>query len=546
MIPRAWPRAPFARDALHALVLFVASFFLFQIWVHRAFQGHYWGPFLPGSHFGLPAREAAAFGIFPTSDYGWDAQFYYYQSNDLFATHDSAAHSDNAPYRYQRIGVPLAAWAVSRALGFSLTPPILYHLVQFGFFALGFFFLVRFLRQHGVSVFYAYGWALSAGVVNCLAYGMPDPVGDALFIIAAVACLERRLWLYVPAAVLLVLVREAYVVFAFGVFVLTLAKRLDWGRHRRLLQLAVVGLPGAVFLAWRKYVTLRFGVSPSQSTKGDPLLDWPFLGPWKSFGKALASMNRDEIVSVPLAVVILVAMTFVILHHRKRFAIGYALLPYVLLLWGLGTTVWDDAQGYMKALGTPLAAGAMCLAYTKSRWLKGLLVVAAVHGVVLNYRLKDIKLYLEWPHAFSVASGAKSNEKALTPFAWTLSGLPKSEIWEDYSGIFSWCHRSVRNVRVHVRNEGPEPWHVLPYYGMHAVVFSSRWFDASGRHLYPYEVRTPLGQEVSPGAEADLRAAVQVPPPGRYTLRITLFQEGNDESFHDSSESSYDMAVEVR
>ncbi|WP_394821077.1 hypothetical protein [Pendulispora albinea] len=541
-LPKRW--TPTARNVLHAAAFFVVSFVLFQIWVHRAFQGHYWGPFLPGFRFGFPAREAAAFGMFPVTEYGWDAQFYYYQSNDVFATHDSVPHSDNPAYRYQRIGVPLAAWLISRALGFSLTPPILYHVVQFACFALGFFFLIRYLRAHGVSVLYAYAWALSAGVVNCLAFGMPDPVGDAMFIIAVVACLEGRLLLYVAATIFLVLVREAYVVFAFGVFVLTAMGRVAFGDRPRWLQALVVGLPGAVFLGWRKYVTLQIGISPSDAAMGGSLLDWPLLGPWKSFAKAWKSEQWGEIVTLPLGVVLLAASTWLIVRHRTK-SVWYAVIPYVLLLWGLGTTVWDEYSGYMKAFGTPLIAGIMCLAYTKSRWWRGLLLVTAAHGVAFQYWVKNKAFFQEWAPPPPVEAGAQAHEAALKSVAATLSGPAKSEVWDGFHGIFSRWHIGLRDMIVHVRNDGDEPWHPLPRAGLHAMNVSYHWYDESGKTLLLDGLRNPIAREIPAKAEADVKVAVQVPPPGKYVLRFSMLQEG-DSWFYLAGGSSYDVAVEVR
>ena len=62
----------------------------FVAWVHYSLEGAADRAFLPGLVFGVPEREAAA-GTACTSTFGYDGQFYYWQSNDVFGRHD--AHS---------------------------------------------------------------------------------------------------------------------------------------------------------------------------------------------------------------------------------------------------------------------------------------------------------------------------------------------------------------------------------------------------------------------------------------------------------------------
>ena len=96
------------RGTLDGLQLLLAA------WAHHAFEGRYYGPFLMKDLFGVTAAEAAA-GIRPvvSREYqhnGWDGQFYYRASTDLFGRGpDIVPHMEMVTYRYQRIGVPAAA-----------------------------------------------------------------------------------------------------------------------------------------------------------------------------------------------------------------------------------------------------------------------------------------------------------------------------------------------------------------------------------------------------------------------------------------------------
>lgn len=125
-----------AVDAMHALAACTVLFLVFSAWVHYALSGHYSWAVLPGANFGQPASLYAA-GMTSVERVGHDGQFYYFMANDPFASGDAKSHMTDAPYRYQRIGIPIFAWALARCLGVYPTPAFLYHLVNFAFIAIG-------------------------------------------------------------------------------------------------------------------------------------------------------------------------------------------------------------------------------------------------------------------------------------------------------------------------------------------------------------------------------------------------------------------------
>ncbi len=177
----------------------------FLVWVHRNAEGDSSRVFLPGAHFQVPAEAAA--GIRPVAKIGYDGQMYYWMSNDLFGRYNAHEHMDEALYRYQRIGIPLIAGGTASLLGFELTPPLLYHTVQFGLTALGFGALVYWLLMNQLSPLYALGWLVSAGTLQSLWLGILDAPADALFVLTLLAVLAGRLRWYAPLATLLVLAR---------------------------------------------------------------------------------------------------------------------------------------------------------------------------------------------------------------------------------------------------------------------------------------------------------------------------------------------------
>src|SRR5207245_1256120 len=136
---------------------------------------YYYGPFLTSNVFGVPEADRAA-GIEPVCPTvpGWDAQFYYFQSNDLSITSDAQHHIDNPSYRYQRVGMPLLARVVATLCGYSRTPPHLYHVVQLFVTSLGFGVLVWWLAQHQINKWMALCWLGNAGLLMALFNGLPD------------------------------------------------------------------------------------------------------------------------------------------------------------------------------------------------------------------------------------------------------------------------------------------------------------------------------------------------------------------------------------
>lgn len=516
-------------DRIHAIVVAVVLMFSLSIWVHYSFQGEYWGPFLPGAHFGVPAQESEM-GMYPTSHIGWDGQFYYYQSNDIFATKDASQHIDNPPYRYQRIGVPLMAGGIATLFGFETTPPILYLYLQLILVASGFYFLAKWLRNKKISAIYGYGWILSIGVLNGLAYGMPDAVGDAMFIVAIIAALQGKLIFYAIVSTFLLLVREGYAVFAAMVFGLTLFGSIPWDKYGKWGQVMLTMLPGIVSIAWMGYVTIRFGKPHFQAAMGTHMTDWPFHGIWVTFWAAIEQKNWFEIFNKLLGVGILFWTVWLVWRNRKESPVWYAVLAYCLVAAVLGTTVWSDWSGYMKALGSLLAVLVILLVYEREqigRATKILLLLMAVYGVVTNYALKRNAFFSEWVTQPAVTAEVGKNEGRLPAFGASFKLIDQPVSWHTYGGLFSPVHRSETKIRVRIFNESDVVWYALPYKGINSINFSYHWYDASGKDLLYDGTHTPIGSTVRSGEALDLTANVMMPPPGHYVLRLSMIQEGH-------------------
>jgi peptidoglycan hydrolase-like amidase len=84
---------------------------------------------------------------------------------------------------------------------------------------------------------------------------------------------------------------------------------------------------------------------------------------------------------------------------------------------------------------------------------------------------------------------------------------------------------TVVQISVALSNTGNQVWNTT---GANPVNLTYHWYDAGGNVPMIWEgVRTPLGENVAPGATKTVNANVTLPPgPGPYTLRFALVKEG--------------------
>lgn len=513
-------------DIIHSVIIFIISFSIFGIWVQHSFQGNYWGPFLPGDNFGIPPKESQI-GMYPTSKVGWDAQFYYYQSNDILAQGDEYLHIDNPSYRYQKIGMPLIARIVSIMFGQQITPPFLYHLLQFLIVAIGFFVLIRWLRRNEINQIYAYAWILSVGVINSLAYGMPDPVGDAFFIMSIIFALSGQLLLYMIVTTLLLLVREGYALYAAIIFVLTFLGKIQCEKLDKKKQIILTMIPGIVVVLWMLYVTYRFGITPMESTKGMGLTDLPFIGAIKTFILAIKQGSVVNVIFNEFAVLILCICIYYVIKIRKTSYVWYAVLGYIILISSLGITVWIDYSGYMKALGSIIAIVIIGLPYiNKKHIITVLSVVIILQGVIYNYHVKKDLLYVKYEKSEMIKQISGEKNDKLKEFKSELLSNKKKVSYQE-KNILNRFRREVGEVNVTVKNNSTENWYANPEYGVNSINLSYRIYDKEGKTVLYDGLRKPLTSDILQGQSSNFNLQFAVPSDeGEYILRISMIQEG--------------------
>lgn len=216
---------------------------------------------------------------------GYDGQFVYRLALDPFSRAETAygITLDNPPYRQQRIGLPVAAWAVAKT-GIPLSVALL--LVNAAALLAAAWagaVLATRLGRHrlwGVLV------ALSPGLVVAVNRDLTEPLQTGLLLLGLVAWTGRRTPLTIAAAgaafTAATLTRETTlaVLFGLGLWELDAAAR---GRDRAaaLARGALLLVPVAAFAAWQLHLRRVWGELPLSANEGD--VGVPFLNTAQTF-----------------------------------------------------------------------------------------------------------------------------------------------------------------------------------------------------------------------------------------------------------------------
>lgn len=523
-----------------------------SVYVPRTLLGEFDRHVLPSKMFGVP-EEIKRHGfteLYAQHESGWDGQFYYYISNDIFAEKDTTEHIDAPAYRYQRIGLPLAANLVAQAFGREWVSPTTYYLTSLTLILIATFLTASFFKENGINPLWAAVWSLGYGTQITLLNGLPDGAADALLIIATISIIRKHLLIYTIVMTFAVLSREAYVLFPLILAIYAWSNRI---RHSGLTwhgvkECALPHLPAiVVFLGWQLYLRHRFGISPSSQAHG--ILDIPFITTIKYIYEGLqghhpfvpsgpASYKETALlISYALLLIFAFAATYSSLRRRPFSAttpqdvnfIGYQLsiLTLIGLYTAFGPTVIMHHTGYLKAANIFLFTIPFTLAFTNKKlpnwpaWVMIFIAIIAMKSRVIAEPNFGILTSPTDPAALS-----KSEPKCLShPMAslkldernppWQV--LPKN-IWTH------WMNASPEMYSIIISNDSSEIFH--PYHGKGSVNLSYKWVKDDSSN-FSEGSRTLLSAPLGPG-EKTVGNIVVTPPrkSGKYILRFTLVQEG--------------------
>lgn len=547
-------RQALIKGTLAAVAAFIAIEFLFIAFTHRDLEGDSHRAFLTGVQFGIPAREAAA-GYRAALRGGADGQFYYSISNDLFGRYDAAEHIDNVVYRYQRIGIPALAGGLATLLGYELTPPLLMHSLNIAITCIGFGAMVYWLSIKQIHPAFALCWLLSVGTQTSITRGFLDSPADGLFIVTMLALLARRMWAYVPLAVLLLLTREMYSFFAFGIFAFTALNRFPWKDAPSYWKRVVLtALPGIVMLSWTAYIALHFHISPLAARRVPGMKSYPFYAMYKALTRFFREGQWDQLWPA-LAVAAMLVLVFAIMVRRVR-QLPLALvcsIPYVLLSASLGPDMWIEYNGSGRIMNAMIVLGLFLMPFEKSIVLPLVLTLQSVMGVTVIGETRFANSLLMSPELTHVIDGYPPNPPD-APVNQLLND-PKCRIeWVDaqsvckrkYDGIWNWAHRELLPVKIAITNESSLTWY--PGQSPHAIWLSYLLYDAGYKTpRYLGRRAVILDQEIPPGETREVETYLELRQPGRkYVVEFSPWQEGPGTFSHinPSYGSRYEFTVE--
>ncbi|WP_420135809.1 hypothetical protein [Rhodopseudomonas sp.] len=572
------------------------------VYLRNGLQGNIDFHILSSSHFGVP-KPLADRGLRPLYEdgvyLGWDGQFYYYIANDLRGSPETMKHIDTPGYRYQRIGLPLLAKAVSILTFQGWVSPTLYYLTYLLLVVSGTIAAGWLLQSVGCHPAWSLLWTLSAGTQVTLLNGLPDAAADA-FLLIGLTCLRsnRRLgvWLSVIPFSFMVMSREAYVVLPALLFLFVgldrlraagagerLASVVAWIRSPFFICLAA---PVLAFIALQFAVRFVLNVDPgaAQGILGPPLKAW-----WRFWSGGVAGVHpfvgagaqaRSELV---LLTVFLILLGIAFVSSVRLFAVAYRVRApidqalgataaiFVVLYLFFADAVMMHYSGYMKVASIFL----FLVPYMNAR-RDGLVVQGEVGGRVFTkawhwfVRKPAKKLIYAFLIFAALYGGIHVWEERILPenrplyWPYTRALDPRSnapaECLPSYKAHFDVLEQrpfplpdtrfnrlfpppATKLIRVRATNLTDRPFVSTTAPG--AVNLSYQWLDGAGR-LLADGIRTVVPGGIAPQASAEAWLVVEYPrQPGRYILRISAVQESCSWFYTKEPSSSVDLNVDV-
>ena len=181
-------------------------------------------------------------------NHGYDGEYYY---RIAVAPLGTTRGLDNAAYRYQRIGYPLLARALSA--GRSALVPATLVMINVMALALGSFVCARLLRAHGSPPAYSLPWAFYVGQAAAFWRDLAEPLAMLLVACALYAVGTERICLAGVLLAAAALTKETALLFAVAVAGHCLLR----GRIHAFATLTV--LVAAPYFAWQAALVRMFG-----------------------------------------------------------------------------------------------------------------------------------------------------------------------------------------------------------------------------------------------------------------------------------------------
>ncbi|MBM6446951.1 hypothetical protein JQF37_25465 [Pseudomonas sp. MIL9] len=548
------------RPFLITLIFSIYTLVSFGFYYERTLNGNIDNHILSSEIFGIP-KNIENHGVKPLyqgdKDTGWDGQFYYYMSNDIFGTKDAAAHIDTPPYRYQRIGLSLYTAIIAKSIGKRWVSPAVFFSSYFLLLLIATWAGARLFVNRGAPPELILLWALSIGTQITLFNALPDAAADAFLIIAFLTWFSERRFISSILFTFAALSREVYIIFPISILLLNYLQTLSIfpdksikgliSNTSRLIPkyiLTWLTLPIIITTAWHAYVYFHFKKLDSKEVEG--ILGFP-LKAWIEYFISGVSGNHlllgrglpayAEAASLLVFIIILIitfslAIRTLFLNKNKApdFIKGAALTCILLTAIYLcfGATVIAHYSGYLKAIGVfffliPL----MLETSTTRKKTKTIIYLALIASIMATSTYNFRARLLPFPPDDNITNMSKNNETR------SFSCLKKydAQITIDniklhkasfLSNAFGAKNKIV--ITLNLTNTSDESF----VSGRNAgnVNMSSNWIDDQGVAVTD-GVRSALPFELPPGQSVTVTVISYLPKDkGHYRLKLSPVQEG--------------------
>ena len=541
----------YSRNIFIILIVFaVYTIWSFSVYLERTLQGDINNHILAAEMFGTP-EELEARGIEPLyhgpGNTGWDGQFYYYISNDIFGLKDTAEYIDTPPYRYQRVGMSLLASIVSKVLFQDWVSPTTFILTYFLLISAATLAGALLIRRYGGYPALVLLWSCSVGTQITLFNALPDAAADAFLILALFALAHKRYVLSIIPFTFAALSREIYVIFPSFILLFTLLKIIlgdltfSGKSIKQMLTLDSVKevfknllvfrtkyllvIPGITTIGWLLYIIMHFGgqtpfeAAADASITGAPYAAWyeyfisGIQGNHKWVGGLYSYAEAGSLLFFLLTLIsAFILVIYIFVNKRAEIksevlGVSASLFTFVLIYSSLGSIVMKHYTGYIKALAIFLfLIPLLCSVVNLSKMLKYPLYALLVAGVsfttIYNMRVRilpDTHTWQQYTNMHTV-----TGQERIECFGEYKADVIIDNIKIQGMSLLSKLlgRKDLIVVDVTLRNTGTKTFVSTRNHG--GVYMSYHWLDSNSKIVIQDGIRTALKAPLEPGQETQL------------------------------------------
>ncbi len=528
-------------------IVFLVSFVLMRVYVVTELEGDFNKHILPGEMFGVPEKlkEKGLESLYKLPGHtGWDGQFYYYISNDIFGLTDVPLHCDSNAYRYQRIGLPLLANILSKITFQEYVSPFIFYMTSLLIVLLATGLFAKFLQNKGLSPFLSLFWSLGIGVQLTMMNGLPDAAADGLLIIAILMWMNKRYWLFSFFAISAALSREAYILLPFVLFlysIYNMYKNNELYSKKILTQNLIYIIPGMIFLSWHIYIRQHFGVSPSDQAHN--IFDYPFVSFFKHFYLSFhgahplnMSLSTKELLYLIYFMVLLTIALKILLStfknvpsHVKPISIVFIALIGLYLFFG--DTVMMHYTGYMKAstifFFVIIFYHAVALMKINLEMLVFLVVGFLMFGHALIERIHPNHISVHEKNITVLEENIAEKAECINDYKYKVDILESKDVLVDNfmnNIVLDLLGKNnTKNLQIILTNESSNIYPITKGFG--TVNMSYHWVNKRGEVIQD-GIRTKIPKSLLPGESIQLTMIVQTASEKDSKLILSPVQEG--------------------